>query len=271
MAIIAQHQCSFSVQEVLVRQVVENLFIDANQNYARVAIKAGSTIGSDDGNAILVADSDIIVDITTSGVNGLDTGAEAPNTWYYVYMILNPISGLVRGLLSASPTSPILPSGYVEKRMVSAVRNDGSSNFYQYFQKGNKVVYLTLQGFSAAFTSNNVWVAVDFSDAAPVVSRELVLAVRSVCLAYNDPISLNIVWYAPFNLSGGRGANGVILISGRIDAILTAPSTPIYAQGSSVYTQVDILCTANQVASFCGDSVTDPTVQINANGFYMPF
>ncbi len=71
------------------------------------------------------------VAITSSGANGLDAGSEANNTWYYVWLIKHGTNGTVAALLSTSPTSPTLPSGYTHKRLVFAVRNDGSSNFIQ--------------------------------------------------------------------------------------------------------------------------------------------
>ncbi len=65
-----------------------------------------------------------VVDITASGFNGLDTGAESPNDWYSCWLIddstgTNPAGGL----LSLSPTAPTLPAGYDLKRLVLWVRN----------------------------------------------------------------------------------------------------------------------------------------------------
>ncbi|HQJ93188.1 MAG TPA: hypothetical protein PLI71_09985 [Clostridia bacterium] len=81
---------------------------------------------------------DLTIDVTVSGANGLDTGSEAPNTWYAVYVIYNPTTGTIAGLLSADTTPPstanppTLPSGYTVWRNVGWVRNDASSNFTLY-------------------------------------------------------------------------------------------------------------------------------------------
>ena len=77
--------------------------------------------------------SAVTLDITTSGAGGLDTGAEASDTWYYVYVIgddtgENPTSGI----LSTSTTGPTFPSGYNRRRLVGAFRNDASSDFYDF-------------------------------------------------------------------------------------------------------------------------------------------
>lgn len=83
----------------------------------------------------------VTADITASGANGLDTGSEAGDTWYYLYVIYNPSTATVASLLSASATSPTLPSGYTYFALVGAVRNDGSSNFIKYQQNGMAVTF----------------------------------------------------------------------------------------------------------------------------------
>jgi len=67
-----------------------------------------------------------------TSVGGLDTGTIASNTWYYVYVIKNPTSDLVDWIYSASASSPTLPSGYTKKRMIGAVKTNGSSQFIQW-------------------------------------------------------------------------------------------------------------------------------------------
>lgn len=73
-----------------------------------------------------VTGADLTVALTASGVNGLDTGAEANSTWYYLWLIKNPTNGLVRGLLSASATSPTMPAGYTHKRLLPMPLRNGS-------------------------------------------------------------------------------------------------------------------------------------------------
>lgn len=85
-------------------------------------------------------------DLAVSGVNGLDTGTEAGNTWYYVFIIvgdrglevedtanaLQPpmrrTGASVAALLSTSSTSPALPPGFNRFRLVGAVRNNSTSS-----------------------------------------------------------------------------------------------------------------------------------------------
>lgn len=84
-------------------------------------------------------------DLAVAGAGGLDTGAEAGDTWYYVYVIVGDDTGAVldstannqqppcwrRGarvnvLLSTSSTAPTVPSGFTRFRRVGAVRNNSS-------------------------------------------------------------------------------------------------------------------------------------------------
>jgi len=80
-------------------------------------------------------ESNIDLDITTSGAGGLDTGSEASSTWYAVHVIAGP--GVVSGVFSLSATSPTLPAGYDQSRRIGWVRNDGSSNLVSFSQHGN--------------------------------------------------------------------------------------------------------------------------------------
>jgi len=83
----------------------------------------------------------VTVDVTVSGVNGVDIGVEVNNTWYYIWLIYNPTTATVAGLFSTSSTNPTLPTGYTKKRLVGAVRNNVSSNFLRFKQINNMVWY----------------------------------------------------------------------------------------------------------------------------------
>lgn len=76
------------------------------------------------------------VDISTNGLNGLDTGTEAPNLHYFLYSISDgTTTGLILSLVNESVTGSItVPAGYIYKRQLTfAVTNDGSSNFRPWY------------------------------------------------------------------------------------------------------------------------------------------
>lgn len=79
-----------------------------------------------------------------SGNGSLDTGAIAVTTWYYIYAIYNPTTGVSDILLSASPISPILPSGFTKlKRLPDAIKTNASSQITPFTLSGTNVTFNT--------------------------------------------------------------------------------------------------------------------------------
>ena len=81
---------------------------------------------------------DVTVDVTASGVNGLDTGTKSSSTWYHIWIIANS-GGVVNGLLSTSESNPTLPGGYTRKAYVGAIYNNASDRFISYYQNDKLV------------------------------------------------------------------------------------------------------------------------------------
>lgn len=71
----------------------------------------------------------ISVNGAVSGLNGLDTGALAANTWYYLHVIYNPTTLAVGGVLSLNSVLPtVLPSGYTYSAYASTPLRVGATN-----------------------------------------------------------------------------------------------------------------------------------------------
>jgi len=151
----------------IIKSLLKNLHIECS-SATQVVVKSGSTVGTDDGGAVISLSSDVTIDITNSGANGLDTGSEAANTWYYIYLIWNPATETAAGLLSASPTNPVLPSGYTKKRLVGAARNDGSSNFRYFRQSGDKAQFSAVILLHGVATTS--WTSVTISNYVPPIA-----------------------------------------------------------------------------------------------------
>lgn len=77
----------------------------------------------------IVTSTNTTANITIAGINGLDTGAEAPSTWYSIWVVFNPTTNTIACILSISASSPTLPSGYTKKQRVGWIYNDSSNNF----------------------------------------------------------------------------------------------------------------------------------------------
>lgn len=87
---------------------------------------------------------DLTVNAATTGANALDAGALAANTWYNLFIISNGVT--VAGLASLSATAPTMPSGYVYKMRVGAMKTGGSSTFLRNRIVGNRAQYRVVSG-----------------------------------------------------------------------------------------------------------------------------
>jgi hypothetical protein len=74
---------------------------------------------------------------------GLDTGSIAPSTLYAIWLIKRSDTGVVDALFSTSFTAPSMPTNYDRKRLIGAVKTDGSSDILLYTQIGDYFRYDT--------------------------------------------------------------------------------------------------------------------------------
>jgi len=145
-----------------------------------VDIETGSCRDDSDTVDITVG-STLTADITAGGANGLDTGSEANSTWYYLWVI-SKADGTAAALLSTSSSSPTMPSGYLYKRLLGAVRNDGSGDFYPFnmttkrttrrFYYEIPIADSRLRVDLGALTTAAGWTDADCSKAIPPIADE---------------------------------------------------------------------------------------------------
>lgn len=70
-----------------------------------------------------------------SGNGALDSGVLLANsTWYHVYQIKRPDTGLVDFIISTNATSPALPTSYTKKRRIGSILTDGSGHILAFYQ-----------------------------------------------------------------------------------------------------------------------------------------
>lgn len=165
------------------------------------------------GNSTRVNTASQTVDITTAGLNGLDTGVEAINTWYYFYVIYNPTTLTIGGLLSINSTTPTLPTDYTYFRVIGAVRNGSNGNFVAFFQAGN-LVFVPPQLVLDDVTGQNSYTAVSLANFVP----QTAIAVKGIIGDTNDVDSIQASFYvagstAGLGESGGGGSNGIDLFN----------------------------------------------------------
>lgn len=108
------------------------------------------------------------LNMLVNGANGLDTGAIAATSFYYVYVIADSSNKhVVATLASLSATAPTLPFGYDSIRLIGAIKTDASpfilpfyqsgSNNYPFFQWGAPIaVTVTNSGTSATYVAQDL-------------------------------------------------------------------------------------------------------------------
>lgn len=164
-----------------------------------LAVSDGST------NYTTLLNVNVTINSGTSGANGIDSGSVANNTFYGIYVIYNPTTLTVAGLMSTSYTSPTLPSGYTQYALVGAMHTDGSAHFYYILQNGNEASYVV--GTNPVTTEFVSGTAGTYSDTSPVLAgQSLASFIPSIAK------SVNIV--ATGTYKGGAAAN-----------VLVAPNT----------------------------------------------
>ena len=179
-------------EQALPKNWIRNLKVSWVSN-SQVAISAGEARSDDDTDNLKVTSAITPIDITTSGANGLDTGSEASNTWYYIWVIKNPTGPTYAGLLSTSATSPTLPSGYTKKRLVGTVYNTGASNFRNFRVVGSgsyRVCHCVGTNVLLLGGTATVWTPISCAAAIPPVATRGLFQI--VGLATGVSISKNI-------------------------------------------------------------------------------
>jgi hypothetical protein len=105
-----------------------------------------------------------------TGAGQLDTGSEANDTFYHIYVIHNPSTNNTTGLLSTSMTSPVLPSGYTYFARVGVARNDSAGDFI-FFQSLDWEYSIEGQDANANAAAPTVLTSLDLSDFIPVNAK----------------------------------------------------------------------------------------------------
>lgn len=72
-----------------------------------------------------------------AAAGSLDTGSIAASTWYHVYLIKRPDTGVVDALVSLSATAPTLPTNYTLFRRLGSMKTNGSSQWTAFIQDGD--------------------------------------------------------------------------------------------------------------------------------------
>lgn len=101
----------------------------------------------------------------------LDTGSEASDTWYYLWVFAQN-SDTYTYKFSTSSTSPTYPAGYTKGVPITAVRNNASSNFEGLLQDGKHWFYTTTKTVLNSGAAGSP-TTVDLATYVPLLTRTL--------------------------------------------------------------------------------------------------
>lgn len=192
------------------------------------------------GNVPLYAGTtSVLVNCTTVGAGGLDVGSLIAGTWYYVYLIST--GGTTVGLVSSSPTAPIMPTGYIYRVRLGAMRTDGSANFLRTRQQGSHAEYIN--GAVTMITgSNTAWTAIAVGAFVPPTATQIKGVMSGVLMGNNTTVSvapsngyptgsIGSATTTPLSITNATGAANGISFSGIFEFNLQ--STNIYYGSNS--------------------------------------
>lgn len=129
---------------------------------------------------------------------GLDTGAKANSTGYYVWLIMRSDTGVVDALFSTSATAPTMPANYDYKRLIGFIKTTSAGVIYAFTQVGDHFQY-------SAGNAN----AIDISDSS-ITSNTFETAAVSVpanSLAHLFVVVSNTSAQAEIRLQIGAGGD----------------------------------------------------------------
>jgi hypothetical protein len=150
---------TYSLKPTLPTSYIHDFSIETSiaQPLTQVVLGIGTARSSDDSTDMTTSTT-IALDLSVSGLNGLDEGTEQASTWYYVWVIHNPSTSVTQGLISTSydaatgPNNP--PSGYTKWTRVGTFRNDSGSDIIPFRQGGTQHDRTYI--FLSSFASRNV-------------------------------------------------------------------------------------------------------------------
>lgn len=126
---------------VTLRSYLAGLTLSTAGASASFSIAAGAA--ADSANAVLMSLASAISKTTAAwsvgtAQGGLDAGVIANNTWYHVYLIRRPDTGVADVVFSTSAAAPTLPANYTQYRRIGALLTNGVAQWTLFSQVGDE-------------------------------------------------------------------------------------------------------------------------------------
>jgi len=196
-----------------------------------LTVSAGACSDSTNVNAITLA-AQVTLDAALNGVvNGLDQGALANNTFYYVFAIGDSTGYNDSGaLLSTSRTAPVLPFGYDMFQLIATgILTDGSALILAFKRTGNgavrKHIYDTLISELSGGTATS-FTDVDIASSVPVGNVNVYLQANMIPATADNQLKLR--------RKGSSSTNGSAQVYGSVATKVSSSNVQVMCDASSI-------------------------------------
>lgn len=155
----------------------------------------------------------------------LDTGSATSSTFYHVFLIKRPDTGVSDVLMSLSATAPTLPTNYTLFRRIGSVRY-GSGTFYKESRVGDEVLYdVTIPEVSTSNLTTTVYTLAGVPAAVPVTAL-----LRGYCTHASAGVGFLVTCPTLANTISGGNLSGIVPAAGGYAAFDIAVRTNTSAQ-----------------------------------------
>ena len=230
-----------------------------------VNITAGSARDDADAADIILA-SEITKQIDASwsvgdDAGGMDTGSVGATLLYAVWLIRRSDTGVEDALFSLSFTSPTMPASYDEKRLIGAVKTDGSNNIIAFTHIGNYFRY----------TGDVIGDLGDATITHGSYETGTIPSVPPSCLAHlyvmvSNPTSTgNEDWRLTLRTAGAADSH-----SGNHEGVIRIDSGTGITAANRMGVMAEVLVDSSQQVDYAANEITGSTaVLIETVGFWM--
>lgn len=162
-----------SFDAVNIPRYLAGLELSTAGSSATFSVTSGAAV---DGTSLMVLSS--AISKTTgawtvgSGNGSLDTGTIANSTWYHVWLIKRPDTGVVDVLTSLSASAPTMPTNYTLKRRIGSMKTNGSAQWIKFYQIGDEFLWdVPVNDYSAVATPAGLLALASIPTGVSVLAR----------------------------------------------------------------------------------------------------
>jgi len=160
----------------------------------------------------------VTIDAGVVGLNGIDTGALAASTLYYVYVVADPQAYNVAGAMISASSTPLLPYGYGAYALIGYVATGAGSTFLKGYWTDDKSTWRTFMydaPQATAITAGNAtsYTAIDLSAFVPAVANTPVFISSAL-----TPSAAS----QTLKLQPASGTGDMVTITGQVAAVVVS-------------------------------------------------